>query len=75
MSYSLYLSHTVTESAFMRFAMQLPERVRTPENVVIVISIAGILGGWVFWLLIERPLLKHFRKHTPQVQMLSSPGR
>jgi len=75
MSYSLYLSHTVTESAFMRFAMQLPERVRTPENVVIVISIAGILGGWVFWLLIERPLLQHFRKHTPQVQVLSSPGR
>jgi len=60
MSYSLYLSHVVTESAFMRFAMRLPERVRTPETVAIVISIAGIAGGWVFWRLVERPLLRHF---------------
>jgi peptidoglycan/LPS O-acetylase OafA/YrhL len=60
MSYSLYLTHAVTESAFMRFAMQLPERVRTPETVAIVISIAGIVVGWAFWRLVEQPLLKHF---------------
>jgi len=62
MSYSLYLSHVVTESLFMRFAMRLPERVRTPETVAILISIAGIVGGWAFWRLIERPLLEHFHQ-------------
>ena len=61
LSYSLYLTHVVTESLFIRLAMKLPAAVRTPESVAIVISLAGLAGGWAFWRLIERPLLERFR--------------
>jgi len=62
MSYSLYLSHVVTESLFIRLAMKLPAPVRTPETVAILISLAGVVGGWAFWRLIERPLMGRLRR-------------
>jgi|HubBroStandDraft_1064217.scaffolds.fasta_scaffold00053_30 exopolysaccharide production protein ExoZ len=62
MSYSLYLTHVVTESLFIRFAMKIPEAVRTPETVAILISLAGGLGGWAFWQLVERPLQGRLRR-------------
>ena len=71
LSYSLYLSHVVTESLFIRFAMKLPPSVRTPEVVAILISLAALVGGWAFWRLIERPLLKRFNHRRPTIVPVS----
>jgi peptidoglycan/LPS O-acetylase OafA/YrhL len=67
MSYSLYLSHVVTESLFMRIAMKLPDAIRTPETAAILISVAGVAGGWAFWRVIERPLLRGLRRRRARL--------
>ena len=71
MSYSLYLSHVVVESLFIRFAMKLPPVVRTPEAAAILISLAALGGGWAFWRLVERPLLKRFNQRRPAIVPVS----
>lgn len=71
MSYSLYLSHVVTESLFMRFAMKLPASIRSPEVVAILVSLAAVAGGWAFWRLVERPLLRRLNGHRPTIVPVS----
>ena len=56
-SYSLYLSHPLTIIAVMVFWNRLP--FEPPAWVFAVISIpAVIVGGWVVYVLAERPLVK-----------------
>ena len=62
MSYSLYLSHVVVESLFMRSIPWLPTGLQTPDAVAVLVSIAALGGGWLYWRLIERPLVRLRRR-------------
>lgn len=62
MSYAVYLTHVVTESFSMRFVMKLPASLASPETGAVIISLAGVAGGWLFWRFVERPLLDRLQQ-------------
>lgn len=56
-SYSLYLVHTCLNSATQRVAALLP----FPASDLLIV-VAGVLGGWLLYSRVERPLSKFLRE-------------
>lgn len=70
-SYSLYLVHGLAISA----ALRLTRYVVAPPAMVFTVSIiAGLAGGLVCYLLIERPLIGLFKRLRPHLSPLAMPA-
>ena len=70
-SYSLYLVHGLAISA----ALRLTRHMVAPPALVFAVSIfAGLAGGLVCYLLIERPLIGLFKRLQPRLSPLAMPA-
>lgn len=60
-SYSIYLVHLLALLMMNQVLSVLPGR--APGDVVLLVGlVAGMVGGWVYWRLVERPLTERLRQ-------------